>query len=90
MLFKKLFCKHEYEGCKCKICGKIQDEVHRFIHCKCAVCGRLRDEDHDYELVESKPWDIGDPTPGSGNHVDGFLNRYKCTVCGKEYEEETV
>ena len=59
---------HDWDGCKCKRCGKIRDEQHRFEQVddrceqKCAICGKTEPLKHQWE----------------GSVWDGK----KCTVCG--------
>jgi len=36
----KALCSHEWDGCKCKICGEIRDEQHDIERITCKRCGR--------------------------------------------------
>ncbi len=40
--------EHEWDHCKCKICGRLRDEDHDWDGCTCRKCGAVRDEEHDY------------------------------------------
>ena|GEM_PF-3335918 len=40
--------KHDWDGCKCKRCGKRQNKDHVWNGCKCNRCGKTRNEQHDW------------------------------------------
>jgi hypothetical protein len=50
MSIKCLLGFHDWEGCKCSLCGKIRDEQHDWTKdCeKCSVCGKTRKNQHDW------------------------------------------
>ena len=40
---------HDFDGCKCRKCGRTRDEGHDFDGCTCRKCGKIRDEGHDFD-----------------------------------------
>ena len=87
--------QHDWDGCKCNICGKTRDEQHDWYGCKCKHCskvgnhdwdgckckrcGKTRDEQHDWDGCECKR------CSKVGNHDwDGC----KCKRCGKTRNEQ--
>ena len=45
---------HDWEGCKCRQCGRTRDERHDWDGCKCRRCGLVRDEGHDVATVHCR------------------------------------
>jgi hypothetical protein len=83
MNIKCLFGSHNWDGCKCSECAKIQDKLHKWDGCKCSICGITRDEQHDW----SKDCEI---CAICGNHssiTKHKWDRCKCIKCGKTRNE---
>ena len=40
--------EHDWNGCKCKRCGKRRNTQHDWNGCRCKHCGKTRDEQHDW------------------------------------------
>lgn len=39
---------HDWDGCKCRMCGQTRNEQHKRVGCKCARCGYSLPEWHDW------------------------------------------
>jgi len=66
-------CVHDWDGCKCRLCGSTRGEGHDWNGCTCARCGEVRDEGHD--------WQKDVTNFGAKEH------RRQCCICGR-YETE--
>lgn len=42
-------CAHDWDGCKCRLCGSTRDEGHDWDGCKCKRCGKTRYEGHRWQ-----------------------------------------
>ena len=73
---------HDWDGCKCRKCGKIRDEGHNWNGCKCTKCGKTRDEGHDWDQDCEKCSKCG-AIRQNVHQWDGC----KCTKCGKTRDE---
>ena len=48
MFIKCLFSSHDWDGCKCRRCGKTRDEQHDWDRCKCKRCGEINPDMHEW------------------------------------------
>ena len=91
-MLKCLFGYHNWDGCKCTVCGKTRDKGHVFNGCTCEKCGKV---EHEYEVIdyeEFRPdciYAAGEPCtgpgccefyPGPGKRID----KVRCRKCGHE------
>jgi len=79
MSLKCLF-GHEWDGCKCKRCGKTRDEQHDWDFCegKCKKCGKSCAIEHDWDGCKCKK------CYETRHDWDGC----KCTKCGEIRDEQ--
>ena len=85
------FLGHQWDGCRCKKCGKMRDEDHRFElvagQCKkmCAVCDKLEETPHQYKPLPDQCLEqctLCGQTH-SGNHPWRYAKDHKtCARCG--------
>lgn len=73
-------CIHDWNGCKCAICGKTRNDGHEWNGCKCVICGKTRNEGHEWDHCICK-------TCGKPSGQPHVWNGCKCTVCGAERHE---
>ena len=66
-------CTHDWDSCRCRLCGLTRDEGHDWNGCKCARCGEVRNEGHDWQKAVANF--------GAKEH------RRQCRICGR-YETE--
>jgi formylglycine-generating enzyme len=80
MSIKCLLGFHDWEGCKCSLCGKIRDEQHDWSNdCEeCSKCGQTRTDTHDWSKNCEK-CSICGKTRDDHHKWNGC----KCSVCEK-------
>jgi len=48
---------HQWEGCKCQVCGATRNQNHAWVACKCTCCEMIRDTNHQYSA--GRCWHCG-------------------------------
>ena len=73
-------CAHDWDGCKCRLCGLTRDEGHDWDGCKCRRCFKSRDEEHDWDGCECKRC-------GARRNEGHIWQGDRCARCGKTREQ---
>ena len=72
---------HDWNGCKCRICGKQRNEEHDWGGCICRICGLRRNEEHDWDGCICR---ICGERRNEEHDWDGCI----CKKCGERRNEE--
>ncbi len=82
---KQLLCRvigHKWEYCKCKRCGALRLENHRWDdRCVCSICGKKRDQGHNWYYCKCK-------TCGRKRDEEHkWDDRCVCSICGRKRDQ---